>query len=133
MRIRTNGRFKYRLEVLSKEANTSKQKYHKLIEWRRNIIKHLLVRGYPQYDLFLDVQNTLAGLAQLIKKSWTIVDDPKIDQKEKMKAISLILQCYNKRLDLLNFEPEVNELREILNIHHYYLVWISIIEINLGR
>ncbi|MGI8834577.1 MAG: hypothetical protein ACR2IS_18330, partial [Nitrososphaeraceae archaeon] len=43
-------------------------------------------------ELFLEVQNTLAGLAELVKKSWTIVDDPKAEQKERMKAISIILQ-----------------------------------------
>src|SRR5215207_1785122 len=119
-------------------ANTSQKKYQKQIEWRRNKVKELLIRGYSQYEisnilhisqptisrdinsiyqdkkkrqqkygseLFLDVQNTLAGLAELIKKSWTIVDDPKAEQKERMKAISIILQCYGKRLELLNISP----------------------------
>ena len=43
-----------------------------------------------------------------------IVDDPKAEQKERMKAISIILQCYGKRLELLNIEPEVNGLREYI-------------------
>ena len=32
-----------------------------------------------------------------------------------MKAISIIIQCYNKRLDLLNFEPQVNDLKEYID------------------
>jgi hypothetical protein len=40
------------------------------------------------------------------------VDDHKSDQKERMKAISIILQCYDKRLDFLTIEPKVNEIRE---------------------
>lgn len=56
-------------------------------------------------ELFLDVQNTLAGLAELIKKSWTIVDDPKAEQKERMKAISVILQYYGKRLVVKHRTP----------------------------
>jgi hypothetical protein len=37
------------------------------------------------------VQNTLSGLlTEIIKKSWTINDDPKTEQKERMKASSLI-------------------------------------------
>lgn len=65
--------------------------------------------------MFLEVQNTLAGLAELVKKSWTIVDDPKAEQKERMKAISIILQCYSKRLELLNIEPQVNGLRQYID------------------
>lgn len=63
-------------------------------------------------DLALDVQNTLAGLAELIKKSWTIIDNPKAEQRERIKAISIIVQCYTKRLELRNVEPQVNGLKE---------------------
>jgi hypothetical protein len=56
----------------------------------------------------------LAGLTEIIKKSWTIVDDPQADQKERMKAMSIILQCYDKRLDLLNSEPTVDAVREYI-------------------
>jgi hypothetical protein len=56
----------------------------------------------------------LAGLTEIIKKSWTIVDDPQVDQKERMKAMSIILQCYDKRLDLLNSEPTVDAVREYI-------------------
>jgi predicted transcriptional regulator len=63
-------------------------------------------------EVFLNLQNTLAGLTEIIKKSWTIVDDPQADQKERMKAMSIILQCYDKRLDLLTSEPTVDAARE---------------------
>lgn len=129
-------------------ANATQQKYQKQIEWRRNKVKELLIRGYSQYEissilhisqptisrdinriyenkkkrqqkygseLFLEVQNTCAGLAELVKKSWTIVDDPKAEQKERMKAISIILQCYGKRLELLDLEPEVNGMKEYVD------------------
>ena len=33
-----------------------------------------------------------------------------------MKAISLILQCYNRRFELLRLEPEVNEIKEYIDI-----------------
>jgi predicted transcriptional regulator len=65
-------------------------------------------------EFFLNLQNTLAGLTEIIKKSWTIVDDPQADQKERMKAMSIILQCYDKRLDLLNSEPTVDAVREYI-------------------
>jgi predicted transcriptional regulator len=129
-------------------AKITQKKYKKQIEWRRNKVKELLIRGYSQYeisnilhisqptisrdinniyehkekrqkkygkDLVLEVQNTLAGLAELIKKSWTTVDDPKTESKEKMKAISFIMQCYNNRLDLLKFEPQAIDLKQYID------------------
>jgi hypothetical protein len=56
----------------------------------------------------------LAGLTEIIKKSWTIVDDPQGDQKERMKALSIILQCYDKRPDPLTSEPTVDAVREFI-------------------
>ena len=118
----------------SPRANITKTKYQKQIDWRRNKVRELLIRGYSQYeisstlhvsqptisrdinniyqqkekrhkkygnDLFLELQNSLGGLAEIIKKLWVIVDDAKTEHKEKMKAISLILQCYNRRFELL--------------------------------
>ena len=32
-----------------------------------------------------------------------------------MKAISLILQCYNRRFELLRLEPEVNQIKEYID------------------
>jgi predicted transcriptional regulator len=92
------------------------------MEWRRNKVKEMLIRGYSQYEissalhisqptisrdlnyqekkrlqkkhadeLFLELRNTIAGLSELIKKSWAIVDDVKTDHKESMKAMSLIV------------------------------------------
>jgi predicted transcriptional regulator len=132
---------------INPRARISKQKYLKQIEWRRNKVRDLLIRGYSQTEIsdilhisqptisrdinriyqdrkkrqqrfgnefFLNLQNTLAGLTEIIKKSWTIVDDPQADQKERMKAMSIILQCYDKRLDLLNSEPTVDAVREYI-------------------
>jgi predicted transcriptional regulator len=129
-------------------ANVTQQKYQKQIEWRRNKVKEMLIRGYSQYEisntlhisqptisrdmkhvyedkkkrqkkygneLVLEVQNTMAGLGELIKKAWTIVDDSKTKHRERMKAISLIMQCYNKRLELLSLEPQVNNLKEYID------------------
>jgi uncharacterized UPF0160 family protein len=79
--------------------------YHQKKTWQRKYANELL----------LEVQNTLYGLSEIIKKLWIIVDDPKAEQKEKMKSISIIIQCYNRRLDLLNFEPQVNDLKEYID------------------
>jgi hypothetical protein len=40
------------------------------------------------------------GVDEAIKKLWTIVDSPKTEAKEKVKAITLIKEYYKERLDL---------------------------------
>jgi hypothetical protein len=45
----------------------------------------------------------------MIKKLWTIVDSPKTDSKEKIKAIVLIGQYYRERLQLIRNEPGLIE------------------------
>jgi hypothetical protein len=32
-----------------------------------------------------------------------------------MKAVSLILQCYNSRLELVEIEPDFNEIKEYID------------------
>jgi hypothetical protein len=48
--------------------------------------------------------------------------DPQSEQRERMKAISLIMQCYNKRLELSNVEPQVNNLKDILILKNIVFV-----------
>jgi predicted transcriptional regulator len=57
--------------------------------------------------LFEVYRNNLLGLDEMIKKLWTIVDSPKTDSKEKIKAITLIGQCYKERFELVRFEPSL--------------------------
>ena len=45
----------------------------------------------------------------MIKKLWTIVDSPKTDSKEKIKAITLIGQYYRERLELVGDEKSMNQ------------------------
>jgi DNA-binding NarL/FixJ family response regulator len=35
----------------SRRANLSEQKYQKQIEWRRNKVKDLVIRGHSQYEI----------------------------------------------------------------------------------
>ena len=52
----------------------------------------------------------IAGFTELMKKLWAIVDEPKTHFKEKIKAISLIMQCYNNKFVLINLEPIIKEM-----------------------
>jgi hypothetical protein len=45
-----------------------------------------------------------------MKNLWLIIDNnPKIEVKEKMKGIKLMLYCYNMRFSLLNSEPLIKD------------------------
>jgi predicted transcriptional regulator len=57
--------------------------------------------------LFETSRNTLLGVDEAIKKLWTIVDSPKTEAKEKVKAITLMREYYKERLDLLRSEPSL--------------------------
>ena len=59
--------------------------------------------------LFEVYRNNLQGLDEMIKKLWTIVDSPKTDSKEKIKAITLIGQYYRERLELVGDERSLNQ------------------------
>jgi hypothetical protein len=40
---------------------------------------------------------------------WTIIDDPKSDQKEKLKAASLIVEFSDKRFNLIDSESLIKD------------------------
>jgi predicted transcriptional regulator len=65
--------------------------------------------------LFQVYRNNLQGLDEVIKKLWTIADSPKTDSKEKIKAITLIGQCYRERLELVRSEPNLIEYNKWMN------------------
>jgi hypothetical protein len=58
---------------------------------------------------YYELQNGLDGIQELMKNLWLIIDNPKIGVKEKMKAIKLMLYCYNMRYALINCEPLLND------------------------
>jgi hypothetical protein len=60
-------------------------------------------------------QKMIAWFTELMKKLWAIVDEPKTHSKEKIKAISLIMQCYNNKFVLINLEPIVKEMKRYLD------------------
>jgi predicted transcriptional regulator len=61
--------------------------------------------------LFEVYQNSLLGLDEVIKKLWAIIDSSKTDEKEKMKAINLIMQCYKEKFEMIKSEPELLDLK----------------------
>ena len=48
----------------------------------------------------------IAGSNEVTRKLWEIVQDEHIASKTKISALSLLMQCYNKRLEVLIGGPE---------------------------
>jgi hypothetical protein len=48
--------------------------------------------------------NGLDDVGELMKNLWLIIDNPKIEVKERMKAVKLMLQCQYMRLKLVDSE-----------------------------
>ena len=128
-------------------AKITHKKYRKQLDWRRNKVRELLIRGYSQYEIsnilrmsqptisrdidfirnptnravktkdlshlyYYELQNGLDGIGELMKNLWLIIDNPKIGVKEKMKAIKLMLYCYNMRFGIIDAEPLVKRFFE---------------------
>jgi predicted transcriptional regulator len=64
--------------------------------------------------LFEVYRSTLLGLDETIKKLWAIIDSPKTDGKERIKAITLITQCYKDRFELIRSEPDLIERKKYM-------------------
>jgi len=71
---------------------------------RKEIRKSTENYGHHLFEVY---RNNLLGLDEMIKKLWTIVDSPKTDSKEKIKAITLIGQCYKERFELVRSETDL--------------------------
>jgi len=123
----------------SQRATLLQKSNRKQIDWRRNKVRELLIRGYSQYEIsttlhisqpiisrdidfirnptnsavkikdvahlyYYELQNGLDAVQELMKNLWLIIDNPKIEVKEKMKAMNLMLHCYYTRFKLLESE-----------------------------
>jgi predicted transcriptional regulator len=123
----------------SPRVNVTAKKYRKQIDWRRNKVRELIIRGYSQYEIsnnlhisqptisrdnniirnhnssaakrknlahcyYYEQQNALDGVAELMKNLCLIIDNLKIEVKERMKAMNLIMQCYYMRSKLIDSE-----------------------------
>jgi predicted transcriptional regulator len=65
--------------------------------------------------LFEMYRNTLLGLDESMKKLWEIIDSPKTEAKEKIKAITLLKACYKERLDLIKSEPGLIQQKKLMD------------------
>jgi len=57
-------------------------------------------------------ESNLLGYGEVIKKLWSIIDSGKTDDKQIIKTITLINECYKQRLELLKSEPDLIGLKQ---------------------
>jgi predicted transcriptional regulator len=65
--------------------------------------------------LFEIYRNTMLGLDETIKKLWATIDSPRTDAKERIKAITLIRECYKDRLELIRSEPSLIKQKKYMD------------------
>ena len=115
----------------------------KQIGWRRNKVRHLLLRGNTQSELSrtLDInqptisrdidyirskyitnsKNTIKrlsdeyinislGIYEMIKNSWKIVDDNRTKIRSRLKAMTVIKECYKYKMEMLVTERTLNQM-----------------------
>src|SRR5215216_3529782 len=64
------------------------------------------IEKYLNEDILFDYLRYIAGSNEVTRKLWEIVQNEKIPTKDKMNALSLLMQSYNKRLEMLIGGPE---------------------------
>jgi hypothetical protein len=58
-------------------------------------------------------QNGLDDVGELMKNLWLVIDNPKIEVKERMKGIKLMLHCYYMRLKLVDSEAFIKQFSDL--------------------
>ena len=64
------------------------------------------IEKYLNEDILFEYLRYIAGSNEVTRKLWEIVQDENITTKDKTNALSLLMQSYNKRLEVLIGGPE---------------------------
>ena len=54
--------------------------------------------------------NISVGVDEMIKNSWKIVDDNRTNVKSRLKAMSVIKECYKYKKEMLGTEQKLNQM-----------------------
>src|SRR5919109_799309 len=64
------------------------------------------IEKYLNEDILFEYLRYIAGSNEVTRKLWEIVQDENITTKDKTNTLSLLMQSYNKRLEILIGGPE---------------------------
>ena len=62
--------------------------------------------------LFFEQLNIIDGVGELMKNLWKTIDDPRVQVKERTKAMKLMLECYNTRFQIIDSQIATKEFME---------------------
>jgi len=81
-------------------------------------IDYILNQSYFKYkrdfgvDLFYNYQKAIFGLDELLIKTWEVIDNPRTDIKQKLKAISLAQNLHNQLFEYKKIAYDTTKLTE---------------------
>ena len=58
----------------------------------------------------------LMALDEAIKKLWTIADSANTDDKDRIKAIALVIQYHKDKFDMIRSEPDLTQQKKYINM-----------------
>jgi predicted transcriptional regulator len=64
------------------------------------------IEKYLREDILFEYLRYMAGSTEVTRKLWEIVQDKNTTSKEKINALSVLMQSYNSRLQTLTNAPE---------------------------
>src|ERR687898_2611766 len=133
-------------EIENSQDGNNLKNNQKQIEWRRNKVRQLLLRGDTQSEISKTLHisqptisrdidyirskyitnskntyirlseeyiNISLGIDEMIKNSWKIVDDNRTNVKSRLKAISVIRECYKYKTEMLGTEQKLNQMNTL--------------------
>ncbi|MGD9535084.1 MAG: hypothetical protein AB7V56_15120 [Candidatus Nitrosocosmicus sp.] len=68
--------------------------------------------GKLLFEVHFDIVN---GSTELLKQAWKILDNPKTDNKTRLKTMDFIKDIYDKRIELFQGLPYMVKIREKMN------------------
>ena len=98
----------YQYEI-SNTLHSSQPTISRDIHFIRNQNTRAVKRKNLDYYYYYEQQNCLDGVQELMKNLWFIIDNPKIQDKEKINAMKLMMQCHIIRLKLVDSEAFIKQ------------------------
>jgi IS30 family transposase len=75
---------------------------------------------YLKEEIPNEFQIYISGLSQIIKNLWEILEDkqnPKISVRDRTYVLSLLMQCYHRRIEMLIGGPDT-DMNAMKHMHH---------------
>jgi hypothetical protein len=89
---------------------------------RYNCIKSTVKGKYQKYvdeKLPNEYEKCLVGLTAILREAWNTSQEPAIDKREKIQALSLAKECYSMKLELLTNATVIDNAMRFVSTYYY--------------